>query len=238
MLRDNALEAPCITALISTVANVETVARTTDVARAIGVAPNADARRAAAVAAAHETDVVVITLTDELARLDDNAIAFGIETLADVGVPVVLLVGFGDESAAEFARGFDWVRKHVRGVLSIDATIGELQATLQAVHSGLVVLEPRVVNAVSQSLATTRRRTTSEIPASSRPAGSSLPLSAREREVLALLAEGRATKNIAHVLGISSHTVKAHVESIFEKFGATTRAEAVAIGVRRGAVML
>jgi DNA-binding CsgD family transcriptional regulator len=70
-------------------------------------------------------------------------------------------------------------------------------------------------------------------------AGQAAPaLTVREREVLGLLAVGHATKTIARELGISAHTVKAHVESIFAKLGATTRAEAVAIGVRRGAVML
>jgi DNA-binding NarL/FixJ family response regulator len=227
-----------VSALIATQPDFECIARTIEIAREIGAAPNADARRNAALLAASNIDVVLISLTDELARLNDNVIAFGIETLADVGVPVVLLVGFGDESPNDFVRGFDWIRKHVRGVVSLDSTIAELTASLVAVHSGLVVLEPRVADAIAQSLQTTRRRPASEVPASSRPAGSALPLSEREREVLALLAEGRATKNIAHQLGISSHTVKAHVESIFEKFGATTRAEAVAIGVRRGAVML
>ena len=56
--------------------------------------------------------------------------------------------------------------------------------------------------------------------------------------MLGLLAEGLANKQIAGRLGISEHTVKFHVASVFEKLGAGTRAEAVAIGVRRGVVML
>jgi DNA-binding CsgD family transcriptional regulator len=56
--------------------------------------------------------------------------------------------------------------------------------------------------------------------------------------VLALLAEGQGNKQIAGRLRISEHTVKFHVASVFEKLGAGTRAEAVAIGVRRGVVML
>jgi DNA-binding CsgD family transcriptional regulator len=64
------------------------------------------------------------------------------------------------------------------------------------------------------------------------------PLTPRELEVLALLAEGQGNKQIAGRLRISEHTVKFHVASVFEKLGAGTRAEAVAIGVRRGVVML
>ena len=63
-------------------------------------------------------------------------------------------------------------------------------------------------------------------------------LTPREREVLELLARGMGNKGVARVLGISEHTVKAHVGAVFEKLGASTRAEAVAIGVRTGLLLL
>jgi DNA-binding NarL/FixJ family response regulator len=63
-------------------------------------------------------------------------------------------------------------------------------------------------------------------------------LTPRERDVLALLAEGLANKQIAPRLGISEHTVKAHVAAIFAKLGAGTRAEAVVTAARRGLLML
>jgi DNA-binding NarL/FixJ family response regulator len=52
-------------------------------------------------------------------------------------------------------------------------------------------------------------------------------LTAREREVLALLADGLGNRDIAHALGISEHTVKFHLAAIFGKLGASTRTEAV-----------
>lgn len=55
---------------------------------------------------------------------------------------------------------------------------------------------------------------------------------------VAMLARGLANKRIAEHLGLSEHTVKFHVASILAKFGASTRTEAVTIGVRRGFVML
>jgi len=61
-------------------------------------------------------------------------------------------------------------------------------------------------------------------------------LSPREQEVLALLAEGLANKEIAARLGLSAHTAKFHVESILRKLGAANRAEAVKEGIRRGIV--
>jgi len=63
-------------------------------------------------------------------------------------------------------------------------------------------------------------------------------LTAREREILALLADGLANKQIAGRLGISTNTVKTHLELLFDKLGVSSRAEAVATGVRRGLLML
>ena len=63
-------------------------------------------------------------------------------------------------------------------------------------------------------------------------------LSNREREILALLADGLVNKQIAARLGISTNTVKTHLELLFDKLDVTTRAEAVATGVKRGLLLL
>ncbi|GAC1494272.1 MAG: hypothetical protein NVS1B5_19610 [Gemmatimonadaceae bacterium] len=63
-------------------------------------------------------------------------------------------------------------------------------------------------------------------------------LSNREREILDLLADGLVNKQIAARLGISTNTVKTHLELLFDKLGVTTRAEAVATGVKRGLLLL
>jgi DNA-binding CsgD family transcriptional regulator len=57
-------------------------------------------------------------------------------------------------------------------------------------------------------------------------------LTAREREVLQLLAQGLATKQIARSLGVTERTVKFHVASIFAKLGATNRAQAIALAAQ------
>jgi LuxR family maltose regulon positive regulatory protein len=54
------------------------------------------------------------------------------------------------------------------------------------------------------------------------------PLSAREREVLQLIAQGRSNREIAEVLFVTEHTVKYHVTSLFTRLDVTSRAEAVA----------
>lgn len=64
------------------------------------------------------------------------------------------------------------------------------------------------------------------------------PLTARERDVLALAADGRTNREIAADLEISEHTVKFHLASIFGKVGASSRTEAVRRGLRLGLVDL
>ena len=63
-------------------------------------------------------------------------------------------------------------------------------------------------------------------------------LTNREREVLELLADCLGNKQIAARLGISTNTVKTHLEVLFEKLGVSSRAEAVATGVKRGMLLL
>jgi DNA-binding NarL/FixJ family response regulator len=73
-----------------------------------------------------------------------------------------------------------------------------------------------------------------------RPSSASLEqqLSPREGEILNFLAAGLENKEIAQRLGISDHTVKFHVTSIFNKLSVSNRTEAVAVGIRRGLIVL
>jgi DNA-binding NarL/FixJ family response regulator len=62
------------------------------------------------------------------------------------------------------------------------------------------------------------------------------PLTAREREVLRLLASGQTNKEIGQRLGVTDHTIKFHVNGILGKLGAQTRTEAVVEAARRGII--
>jgi DNA-binding CsgD family transcriptional regulator len=64
------------------------------------------------------------------------------------------------------------------------------------------------------------------------------PLTARELEVLRLVARGLVNKEIAAELGVSTHTVKYHLAAVLAKLGAGSRTEAVARGIRTGLVPL
>jgi DNA-binding NarL/FixJ family response regulator len=124
----------------------------------------------------------------------------------------------------------DAIRGGARSVLARDAAPDEIVAALEAAAVGLVTLPADIA---ADIISATRA------PNAARPASSpTQPLTPREVEVLGMLAEGLANKNIAARLGISEHTVKTHVASILTKLDAFSRAEAVAIGARQGLILL
>jgi NarL family two-component system response regulator YdfI len=118
------------------------------------------------------------------------------------------------------------VRAGVRAILPVNAAAGEILAAVEAAAVGLAVVDPRDLDALLGA-------------AHSTPVSKQSPsLTARELEVLRMLAEGAANKTIAWKLDISEHTVKFHVTSILAKLGASTRTEAVTAGIRKGLVLL
>jgi DNA-binding NarL/FixJ family response regulator len=116
----------------------------------------------------------------------------------------------------------------VRAILLRDSSAGEIEDALQAASSGLAVMSPELLDVLLPS---------SDI-ADEEPLAMHDPLTDRESEVLALLAEGAGNKDIARRLGISEHTAKFHVSSILSKLGATTRTEAVTRGYRLGLILI
>jgi DNA-binding NarL/FixJ family response regulator len=108
----------------------------------------------------------------------------------------------------------------VWGVLPTDASAEELTAAVHALSQGLIV------------------GTATLLFESEGEPLSHGPLTDRESEVLGLLARGLANKQIAVSLGISEHTVKFHVSSIYAKLNVTNRTEAVREGLRGGWIAL
>ena len=108
----------------------------------------------------------------------------------------------------------------VWGVLPTDASAEELNAAVHALSQGLIV------------------GTSTLLFESENEQISQGPLTERESEVLGLLSKGLANKQIAVALGISEHTVKFHVSSIYSKLSVTNRTEAVRAGLRGGWIAL
>jgi DNA-binding NarL/FixJ family response regulator len=127
--------------------------------------------------------------------------------------PVVLLIDDGGSARELLVAGF-------ASVLPEEASASEIAGALSAASAGLLAI---------------RREDLAAVPASR---AADTTLTAREIEVLRLLADGLPNKMIAFQLGISEHTVKYHVTSILSRLDASSRAEAVAIGIRKGLILI
>lgn len=122
-------------------------------------------------------------------------------------------MGSGRVYAAVAAGASGYLSKTVDGDAICDA--------IAAVAAGAVVLSPEAQSTLAGAI---REREAHERPA----------LTARERAVLSLCAEGLSTREIAVRLGVASATVKAHLQSIYHKLDVPDRTSAVAAALRRG----
>ncbi len=120
------------------------------------------------------------------------------------------------------------IRSGITALLPLDATSTELNGAIEAAAAGLIVVHPAFLDVLPEVQAASRQP--AEMPMS--------PLTAREVEVLNLVAQGLGNRGIASRLRISEHTVKFHIGSIFNKLDASSRTEAVALGIRAGLIML
>jgi two-component system, NarL family, response regulator YdfI len=190
-------------------------------ARRVRVAGSASSVEAAeAMLAETQVQAVLVDANGEQAKRLAGELA---ESGIAAEIAVVVLAGDLDPGGIAAM-----LRAGVRAVLPRDASPEQLIAALEAVIAGLAVMHPADLEA---ALPVAR-------PAARQFGELTEPLTAREREVLQMVAAGLGNKEIAARLGISEHTVKFHVASILGKLGAESRTEAVALGIRRGLVMI
>jgi DNA-binding CsgD family transcriptional regulator len=151
-------------------------------------------------------------------RLTELVVLSGHEVVElDTGPEAILTNGTIDDSILGPAVAIGSVEGDIAGRLPLDASAEQIDAALRAVAAGLTVYGPRPRSHVFRPLAE-----------------DAWPiLTPREIEVLAALRDGLSNKAVARRLEISPHTVKFHIESLFKKLGATSRAEAVAKGLKR-----
>jgi DNA-binding NarL/FixJ family response regulator len=173
------------------------------------------ARVAAALATA--ADVVVLGAAEN-ARLAHVLVTDGVPG-SDDGRRVIVLADRAGMAAA--------LRGGASAVLAPMASVAEILLAVRAAAHGLAVMPEHLLESLLAA---------EDAPAV-RPAAAPT-LTARELEVLALLAEGAANKVIARRLGISVHTAKFHVASILDKLDATGRTDAVTHAIRLGLLML
>jgi two-component system, NarL family, response regulator YdfI len=179
----------------------------------------------------------IATALARFEELQPDVVLLDLDSLADESMsPAIESGGMGRNSAlvilTDDPRNFsaaDALRSGVRAILPRQATADEIVAAIEASVVGLVVLHPDALNSV---LSPTTSGDQPELDPSDQI------LTPREIEVLRMIAEGLGNKEIASQLGISDHTVKFHISSIFAKLGASSRTEAVTIGIRGGMILV
>jgi DNA-binding NarL/FixJ family response regulator len=149
----------------------------------------------------------------------------GIETTRRIreryeDIEIVALTSFAEEARVQAA-----LEAGAAGYVLKDADADDVVAAIRAVHGGGLQLDPAVA-----------RRLLSYLRPAEREAAS--PLTTRELDVLRLVGEGQANKEIAAALGLSDRTVRTHVSSILGKLGLSSRTQAALWAAREGVVDL
>ena len=193
----------------------------------------------------NETDMIVVgeleridQLVDTVQQTESNIVILDLElgttnsaaalkqlrqTLPSV--KVLIYTAHADE-----ARILKTADSGMDGYLLKDCPGDELVAAIRSVHAGGTVLDPTVASRLMQHM-------NNKSGSNGKKPGAK-PLSEREIEVLACLAEGKSNRAIAKSLYICEATVKFHVHAILGKLHASNRTEAVTIGVQKGLVNL
>jgi two-component system, NarL family, nitrate/nitrite response regulator NarL len=137
-----------------------------------------------------------------------------------VGTEVLFLSAFMESELA-----YKTVAEGARGYLSKEASRQEICDSIVTVARGGTALAPEVQAGLAE-----------EIQVRERSGGGRPSLTAREDEVLRLIAQGKSAPGIAEELHLSTPTVKTHLHTLYEKLGVSDRAAAVAEAMRRGLI--
>ena len=184
------------------------------------VAEAADGREAVALAALHRPDIVVMDIT----MRELNGIDAGMQIKQQAGATRVLILSM--HASAEFVHRA--MRAGVSGYLVKDSAPLELRMAIEALMRGETYLSPRIAGQV-----------VSGFGGAGADGNTSLDLlTARQREVLQMLAEGKNTKAMAHTLGVSVKTVETHRASIMERLDIHDLAGLVIYAVRHNLVSM
>ena len=177
------------------------------------VAEAEDGPSALALIKEHAPDVALLDY--QMPGMDGGEVAAAV--VRDEIATRVLLVSANDDAEIVYHA----LQQGAAGFLPKDSTRSEIVNAVLDCAKGRDVLAPRLASGLAVEI---RRRAEPSGPA----------LSAREREVLGMIAHGRSIPSIAESLFLAPSTVKTHVQRLYEKLGVSDRAAAVAEGMRRG----
>ena len=142
----------------------------------------------------------------------DSDISRVVATLGELGAPIVVFTADGGARLLGEA-----LKAGVKGYVRKDSPSEDLVRAIDAARSGDFYVDPGLSSTIV--LDETDRT-----------------LSARQREILQMLADGMQTDAVAERLGLSTETVRTHTKRILAKLEASTRTQAVAIGIRHGLI--
>ncbi|KOT98892.1 response regulator transcription factor [Streptomyces rimosus] len=180
-----------------------------------------DGEEAVRLAAELAPDVVLMDL--RMPRCDGVEATRRIRT-EHPGTEVVVLTTYADDDHL-----FPALEAGARGYLTKDADGDEIVRAIEDVLSGEAGLSPKVQRRLLERFAEPARPA-----ATAAPAGPPDGLTAREVEVLRLVAEGLSNPEIARSLHVSNATVKTHINNLFAKAGLRNRAQAIHYAYRHG----
>jgi NarL family two-component system response regulator LiaR len=180
----------------------------------------ADGEEAIAQAQTLQPDVVLMDLV--MPKLDGVSAMRELRTTAPRSRVIVLTSFLEDE------RLLPALEAGAAGYLLKNSQPAELARAISAAHAGEAIIDPAVAARLVHTLSSADH---------GQPGATDLDqLTAREREVLMLIAGGRSNKRIALELGISEKTVKTHVGHLLAKLGVADRTQAAVFAVRHGLV--
>jgi DNA-binding NarL/FixJ family response regulator len=182
------------------------------------VGETGDGREALELIEKHRPDVILLDIT--MPGLSGLEVAARVAAISPRTKVVILTMHAGETYVAQALRA------GIAGYLLKDSAIAELEVALEAVSRGETYLSPAV----------TSRVVTSFLSGQGPPAGPLEGLTARQREVLQLIAEGRSTKEIAVQLGVSIKTIETHRTQIMERLDIHDIAGLVRFAIRAGLV--
>ena len=179
---------------------------------------------------------VVATVGDGRALLTAAADLKPDLVVVDIGMPLLNGLDAGQQLKAQHPEiriiyltqnrdprlAAEALHRNASGYLLKDAAASELVAAIRAALEGRVSVSPAIAGDLADEALSTDARSRS--------------LSAREREVLQVLAEGKSMKEVAAVLGISPRTVEFHKYRLMDRLGVKTNAELVQYAVRTGLI--
>lgn len=164
----------------------------------------------------------VVLLDSGTPEMDDIGLIRAIRQQCPEAKLLILTAG-RDEAAIVTA-----LRAGVQGYVSKNASVADLRKAIRGIHQGDVSVERKLI---ARFL---RRQAFDDVGGENADGPAKGVLTAREQEVLRLLASGGTNKDIAHSLFISEKTVKTHLSSIFRKLNVSRRLQAVTYAIQQG----